>query len=88
MYVLREIRLVISGHLLSRDAAGADVLLASRPLIEGHIRRRVLALENVTVRERCDVARPGDVARPRARRPACGSGRDDGTAARRCARPI
>jgi 2-polyprenyl-6-methoxyphenol hydroxylase-like FAD-dependent oxidoreductase len=51
---LREIRLVISGHELCRDAPGADVLLASRPLIEGHIRRRVLALENVRVRERCD----------------------------------
>jgi 2-polyprenyl-6-methoxyphenol hydroxylase-like FAD-dependent oxidoreductase len=53
---LREIRLVISGHELCRDAVGADVLLASRPLIEGHIRRRVLALENVTVRERCVAA--------------------------------
>lgn len=52
---LREIRLVISGHLLSREAPGADVLLASRPLIEGHIRRRVLALDNVTVRPRSDV---------------------------------
>jgi 2-polyprenyl-6-methoxyphenol hydroxylase-like FAD-dependent oxidoreductase len=51
----REIRLVISGHLLSREAPGADVLLASRPLIEGQIRRRVLALENVTVLERCEV---------------------------------
>ena len=53
---LREIRLVISGHELCRDAPGADVLLASRPLIEGHIRRRVLALPNVTVRERCEAA--------------------------------
>jgi 2-polyprenyl-6-methoxyphenol hydroxylase-like FAD-dependent oxidoreductase len=53
---LREIRLVISGHELSRDAPGADVLLASRPLIEGRIRRRVLELPNVVVRERCDAA--------------------------------
>jgi 2-polyprenyl-6-methoxyphenol hydroxylase-like FAD-dependent oxidoreductase len=53
---LREIRLVISGHELCRDAPGADVLLASRPLIEGHIRRRVLALPNVTLRERCEAA--------------------------------
>jgi 2-polyprenyl-6-methoxyphenol hydroxylase-like FAD-dependent oxidoreductase len=52
----REIRLVISGHLLNRAAPGADVLLASRPLIEGHIRRRVLMLDNVTVRQRCDAA--------------------------------
>jgi 2-polyprenyl-6-methoxyphenol hydroxylase-like FAD-dependent oxidoreductase len=51
---LREVRLVISGHLLSREAL--DVLLASRPLIEGHIRRRVLTLDNVTVRQRCDAA--------------------------------
>jgi 2-polyprenyl-6-methoxyphenol hydroxylase-like FAD-dependent oxidoreductase len=53
---LREIRLVISGHELCRDAVGADVLLASRPLIESHIRRRVLALGNVMVRERSDAA--------------------------------
>jgi len=51
---LREIRFVIAGHELTREASGADVLLASRPLIEGHIRRRVLAIPNVTVRERCD----------------------------------
>jgi 2-polyprenyl-6-methoxyphenol hydroxylase-like FAD-dependent oxidoreductase len=51
---MREIRFVIAGHEMTRDAVGADVLLASRPLIEGHIRRRVLALPNVTVRERCD----------------------------------
>ena len=53
---LREIRLVISGHELCRDGAGADVLLASRPLIEGHIRRRVLALPNVIIRERSEAA--------------------------------
>jgi 2-polyprenyl-6-methoxyphenol hydroxylase-like FAD-dependent oxidoreductase len=51
---MREIRFVIAGHELTREASGADVLLASRPLIEGHVRRRVLALANVTVRERCD----------------------------------
>jgi hypothetical protein len=51
---LREIRLVIARHPITREAHGADVMLASRPLIEGHIRRRVLALDNVTARERCD----------------------------------
>jgi 2-polyprenyl-6-methoxyphenol hydroxylase-like FAD-dependent oxidoreductase len=51
----REIRVVVAGHELTREAGGADVLLASRPLIEGLVRRRVRALENVTVRERCDV---------------------------------
>jgi 2-polyprenyl-6-methoxyphenol hydroxylase-like FAD-dependent oxidoreductase len=50
----RDIRFVIAGHQLSREAEGAHVLLASRPLIEGHVRRRVLALPNVAVRERCD----------------------------------
>lgn len=51
---LREIRFVIAGHELTREASGADVLLASRPLIEGHVRRRVLAVANMTVREHCD----------------------------------
>ncbi len=31
------------------------MLLASRALIEGHVRRRVIALANVIVCERCDV---------------------------------
>jgi 2-polyprenyl-6-methoxyphenol hydroxylase-like FAD-dependent oxidoreductase len=52
---MREIRFVVAGHELTREAVGADVLLASRPLIEGHLRRRVRALANVVVRERCDV---------------------------------
>lgn len=52
---LGEIRFVVAGHELTREAEGADVLLASRPLIEGHVRRRVLALPNVRVRERQDV---------------------------------
>ena len=51
---MREIRFVIAGHEMTREASGADVLLASRPLIEGHVRRRVLSLPNVTVCERCD----------------------------------
>jgi 2-polyprenyl-6-methoxyphenol hydroxylase-like FAD-dependent oxidoreductase len=50
-----EIRVVVAGHELTREADGADVLLASRPLIEGLVRRRVRALANVTLRERCDV---------------------------------
>jgi 2-polyprenyl-6-methoxyphenol hydroxylase-like FAD-dependent oxidoreductase len=51
----REIRVVVAGHELTREAEGEDVLLASRPLIEGLVRRRVRALANVTVRERSDV---------------------------------
>lgn len=50
----REIRIVIAGHPITQDAVGTDVLLASRPLIEGHVRRRVLSIDNVAVRERCD----------------------------------
>jgi hypothetical protein len=46
-------RIELAGHLLSRAAVSADCLLASRPLIEGHIRRRVLALPNVVVLQRC-----------------------------------
>ena len=61
---MREIRFVIAGHEITREASGADVLLASRPLVEGHVRRRVVAIPNVTVRERCDavdlVTSPGN----------------------------
>jgi 2-polyprenyl-6-methoxyphenol hydroxylase-like FAD-dependent oxidoreductase len=53
---MRDIRLVVAGHQITQEAEGADVLLASRPLIEGHIRRRVLALSNVAVRERCEAS--------------------------------
>jgi 2-polyprenyl-6-methoxyphenol hydroxylase-like FAD-dependent oxidoreductase len=59
---LREVRLVIAGHELTREARGADMLLASRPLIEGHVLRRVRALPRVTVRERCEAL--GLVASP------------------------
>jgi 2-polyprenyl-6-methoxyphenol hydroxylase-like FAD-dependent oxidoreductase len=51
---MRQIRFVIAGHEITREASGADVLLASRPLIEGHVRRRVLATPNVCLRERCE----------------------------------
>lgn len=45
--VMREIQFVISGHEFTRDADGQDVLLASRPLIEGVVRRRLLSMTNV-----------------------------------------
>ncbi|HJV12884.1 MAG TPA: hypothetical protein VJ625_03245, partial [Propionibacteriaceae bacterium] len=44
---MQEIRFVFSGHEITRDAAAATNVLASRPYIEGHIRRRVLGLPNV-----------------------------------------
>jgi 2-polyprenyl-6-methoxyphenol hydroxylase-like FAD-dependent oxidoreductase len=46
---MQEIRFVASGHEFTRDAASATNVLASRPYIEGHIRRRVLGLPNVTL---------------------------------------
>jgi 2-polyprenyl-6-methoxyphenol hydroxylase-like FAD-dependent oxidoreductase len=46
---MQEIRFVASGHALTRDAASATNILASRRYIEGHLRRRVLGLSNVTL---------------------------------------
>jgi 2-polyprenyl-6-methoxyphenol hydroxylase-like FAD-dependent oxidoreductase len=46
---MREIRFVASGHEITRDAASATNVLASRPYVEGHLRRRVLGLPNVTL---------------------------------------
>lgn len=47
---VRQIRQVIAGHEITREAVGMDNLLASRPFIEGHVRRRVLQLPNVALR--------------------------------------
>jgi 2-polyprenyl-6-methoxyphenol hydroxylase-like FAD-dependent oxidoreductase len=46
---MQEIRFVASGHEITRDAASASNILASRPYIEGRLRRRVLELPNVTL---------------------------------------
>ena len=46
---MQEIRFVASGHEITRNAASATNVLASRPYIEGHIRRRLLTLPNVTL---------------------------------------
>lgn len=51
---MREIRMVIAGHHITQEAVGSDVLVASRPFIEGHVRRRVLSIGKISVRERCD----------------------------------
>lgn len=55
MQPLREMRFSIQGHMLARAPLGVESLVASRPLIEGCLRRRVAALANVELRERCDV---------------------------------
>ena len=51
---LEEMRFVIGGHQLARASTGASSILASRPFIEGHVRRRVRALPQVTLIDGCD----------------------------------
>ena len=51
---LRDMRFSLAGHELARCDAGRDSLVASRPLIEAHVRRRVLGLGNVELLDRCD----------------------------------
>ena len=53
--VLEQMRFVIGGHELARAATGASSIFASRPFIEGHVRRRVRALPAVEAIDRCDV---------------------------------
>jgi len=53
----REFRLVLGGHLLCQDGEPGDpVYTPSRPCLEGHVRGRVRALPNVTIRDHCEVA--------------------------------
>ena len=52
---LSEMRFVINGHELARAAAPRPVVSASRPFIEGHVRRRVAALPGVELVTACDV---------------------------------
>jgi 2-polyprenyl-6-methoxyphenol hydroxylase-like FAD-dependent oxidoreductase len=49
------IRGVIGGHPLSRADVGAPWLSASRPFLEGHVRRRVTELDSVSIVDGCDV---------------------------------
>src|SRR5829696_6991642 len=51
---LAETRFVIGGHRLARASTGAYSLMASRPFIEGHLRRRVRALPGVELVDGCD----------------------------------
>ena len=53
---LTELRFMVVGHWLARGDVGRDSLVASRPFIEGHVRRRVRAVEDVTILDRCDAA--------------------------------
>jgi 2-polyprenyl-6-methoxyphenol hydroxylase-like FAD-dependent oxidoreductase len=51
---LEEMRFVIGGHQLARASTGASTILASRPFIEGHVRRRVRELPQITLIDGCD----------------------------------
>jgi len=50
-----EMRFKLAGSEVARAEVGGDGSVASRPLLEGLIRRRVRAIENVTVHDRCGV---------------------------------
>ena len=56
----RELWFSVGGHLLCMDGEGAEGgdpgYLASRPFLEGQVRSRVRALDNVSVRDRCAVS--------------------------------
>src|SRR5690242_17693940 len=54
--LLGNVRWYVQRRMLKQVTAGLPALSASRPLIEGTIRRRVLALPNITVEDRTDVA--------------------------------
>ena len=49
-----ELRCVAGGHQLARGDSGRQALLASRPFLEGHVRRRLAQLPNVALEDRCD----------------------------------
>ncbi len=51
---LEEMRFVIGGHQLARASTGASSTLASRPFIEGHVRRRIRELPRITLIDGCD----------------------------------
>ena len=51
---LEEMRFVLGGHQLARASMGTSAVLAGRPFIEGHVRRRVRELPEVTLVDGCD----------------------------------
>ncbi|MGW6620194.1 FAD-dependent oxidoreductase [Nocardia sp. NPDC055002] len=53
---LREVRFTMAGRTLKRVSTGHRAFQASRPHLEQHLRTRVAALPNVTIRDRCDAA--------------------------------
>ena len=53
---LGEMRFILGGRQFARAPTGQRSILAGRPFIEGHVRRRVRALPGVTVIDGCDAA--------------------------------
>ncbi|WP_162958374.1 FAD-dependent monooxygenase [Nocardia yunnanensis] len=53
---LAEIRFQIAGHTLKKHSTGYRALQASRPHLERHVRRRVAAIANVTLRDLCEAS--------------------------------
>jgi pimeloyl-ACP methyl ester carboxylesterase/2-polyprenyl-6-methoxyphenol hydroxylase-like FAD-dependent oxidoreductase len=51
---MEETRFVIGGHEFARASTGFRTILAGRPFIEGHVRRRVRSIPGVTLVDRCD----------------------------------
>lgn len=51
-------RITMSGHRFVRQALGRDIVSASRPLLEQHVRRRVRANPRVDLAGGCDALRP------------------------------
>jgi 2-polyprenyl-6-methoxyphenol hydroxylase-like FAD-dependent oxidoreductase len=54
--LLGNVRWYVQRRMLKQVRAGLPALSASRPLIEGEIRRRVLAMPNIVVEDRTDIA--------------------------------
>jgi 2-polyprenyl-6-methoxyphenol hydroxylase-like FAD-dependent oxidoreductase len=51
-----EMRFKLAGHDIARTPVGSEGSVASRPLLEGIVRRRVRAIDNVTIVDGCGVA--------------------------------
>jgi 2-polyprenyl-6-methoxyphenol hydroxylase-like FAD-dependent oxidoreductase len=54
--ILEVSRLYFSGHRLHPSTTGLTVISASRPLLEHHVRARVLARPEIDIIDSCDVA--------------------------------
>ena len=52
---LADLRLCLNGHRFRQAPSGLTLVSASREMLEHHLRRRVRALPNLTLTDRCDV---------------------------------